>query len=285
LSQVSSDQEKREQDINKEEYSIDINYWKNEQYLNMKLADFFESFHIEDLNNLEWDSKEGKKENKKEILLEKLKHLFSEWDNDHIGKLMLWDFKFTQFTDYTSILKLDFDKIKKVIEHEINETCLIRNPKELRINWIERREEYRMEFWYMKIEGGIPVDIILNEKVPIKIDSKDWFLKDISVWWIWLFLNKDKIWSDEDIFYQENDIVDLNMHLEWLWWRERIFNLKLILTFRKEIWDKVMFWAKFIWLRWKIDTEMRQCIKKFEIENLRKTRELQFASILNKKAS
>jgi hypothetical protein len=26
LSQVSSDQEKREQDINKEEYSIDINY-------------------------------------------------------------------------------------------------------------------------------------------------------------------------------------------------------------------------------------------------------------------
>ncbi|MDD2565660.1 MAG: hypothetical protein PHZ26_02125 [Candidatus Gracilibacteria bacterium] len=279
LNQISSDQEKKEQEINKSEYSININYGAFEENISIRLADFFESFNIENLGNLHNE----KGVNEKEIFLEKLTHLFSEWDNDHVGKLMLGDFEYNKYTDYTSILNLDFDKIKEIIVEEINEACSIRNPKETRINGIERREEYRMDFGYVKKENGIDLDIILNEEVPMKIDGKEGFLKDISVGGIGFYLNKSDINLEEDMFYQENDIVDLSLKLEGLGGKEKIFNLKLILTFRKEIGNKIVFGAKFIGLRGKIDTEMRQCIKKFEIEKMKKARELQQASILDKK--
>ncbi|EKE27952.1 MAG: hypothetical protein ACD_3C00121G0001 [uncultured bacterium (gcode 4)] len=272
LAHVSEEQSIKELQINTSEYVININYWTNEEFLSIRLADFFESFDIENLKNLKWMSE-------KESFLDRLSQLFNEWNNDHIGKLMLWDFDYGSYTDSTNILRLDFEKIKIIILEEINEVWIIRDTKESRIDWMDRREEFRIEFWRLKFEDGKNTDVLLDEIIPIEIDQKECFLKDISVWWIWFCIDKAKISDEEQIFYQENDIVDLYMKLVWLWWKEKIFNIKLILTFRKEIWNKILFWSKFIWLRWSLDTELRLCIRKFEIESIRKKKELQKTNI------
>ena len=171
-----------------------LNYWKNEDYLKIKLADFFESFEIEALN------KDGSPEWKdfKKQFLEKLIKIFAWWDSEDAWWLMLWNFDYNDKLNNNNSLNLDYSEIKDIVKKELEQVEII-------IDWNWPNDEYVVELWYIKNDDWKPIDVIINN--PIKMDVFldewlfiKWLLISINIWLITFCLNKSDIDSKYDIF-------------------------------------------------------------------------------------
>lgn len=186
----------------KDSIEIKLLVWDNSPYINFFVWDWFDWLNLKESSTLS--------ESMKKDYFKIIKDLFDSHLN--LNSILLSKININDNIDWKWVLDLNYSRLRLILQEEFVDKT--KNLTVREYNWIDRRDSFRLnlldedEFIEMKIKPNSTKFDHINIEVSLDwINWVKWLIKNISCWWIAIYLKKLELWENLEL-YNKWTIID-----------------------------------------------------------------------------